>query len=346
MPIGVELGLTATGANSMEHEKGTRVEDIGGSAKLTTRGVALAMVGESGKPWLQQSWERVLVCIGLISMLSVTAPPLLAYGGDDDDLDGEGYGEHALLAPLEAVNISLAILGTALFVVAARRRRDSRDGLGLGYIAAATATLGCTRLFYILADRGHIFIHDDTLEFWWHMIFFMAMFLFVCGGKVMSDIEGQGSRLGTPRVLKQWCGITVAVTIACFLSAEPMDKRFVEVFDGTIWDSFGVQHFAAFIVAALTALHLYATAGGRESASTTSVISLIKVPLVSTYALFSLDHFWELLTDSWEIFDLSETTIEQIEQTIVLPAFLAAIYGGWKLRTARVPSPGEVVVQS
>ena len=281
-----------------------------------------------GRAWRQGS---------LLLLLYLMSPSLVAQS-NDDRFGGEGYGEAALLGGLEATNIGLAAIGTVLFIVAARRFAKSSDGIALGYHAGGIALLGMTRVFDILADRGVIYVHDDTLEFWWHMIFFMAMAMFVFGAKVLSDIDGEGSRLGTPQSLKGWCIVSVVVTIALFLTAEPLDNAFVEAFDGTIWDSFGVQHFIAFVVAALALLNLYASVGARESSSDVSVIALISVPLMITYAPFPLDHFWELLTESWEIFELHESIIEQTEQIIILPALGATVYAGWRLRI----SPSQV----
>ena len=67
-----------------------------------------------------------------------------------------------------------------------------------------------------------------------------------------------------------------------------------------------------------------------------------------TYGLFALDHFWELLTESWEIFEFPETLIEQVEQMIVLPAFLAVLYAGLKLWAlgAKAHQASAEVVQS
>ena len=160
-----------------------------------------------GRPWRQGS---------LLLLLYLMSPSLVAQS-NEDRFGGEGYGEAALQGGLEATNIGLAAIGTVLFIVAAKRFRKSSDGIALGYHAGGIALLGMTRVFDILADRGVIYVHDDTLEFWWHMIFFMAMAMFVFGAKVLSDIDGEGSRLGTPQSLKRWCIVSVVVTIALFL---------------------------------------------------------------------------------------------------------------------------------
>lgn len=302
----------------------------------------------AGDSFLRRSWKHGLVRIGVLSIFCLMSPSLFADGVVDDDFGGDGYGEEALLVSLEAANITLAFIATALFFGIARRLGQSREGVAAGYFASGIALLGMTRVFYILADRGVIYVHDDTLEFWWHMIFFMAMAMCIFGGKVLSNIGDERSRLSSLRSLKQWCVISVVVTVVAFLTAEPMDKSFVAVFDGTIWDTFGVQHFVALVVGALALLHIFVSADNYGSRSDIGIMAQLKLPLMITYGLFALDHFWELLTESWEIFVLPETTIERIEQIIVLPAFLAVIYAGWKLRAGRskVQQAAGTVVRS
>ncbi len=297
---------------------------------------------------LRQSWKHGVVCIAVLSIVCLMSPSLLADGGVDSDYGGEGYGEGALLISLEAANITIAFLATMLFIGVARRLGSSREGVGVGYIACGIALLGMTRVFYIVADRGVISVHDDTLEFWWHIIFFLSMAVCVCGGKVLGLVEGEGDRLGSLRSLKQWSVISALVTAAVFLTAEPLDKSFVAGFDGTFWDIFGVQHFAAFVAAALVLLYIVGSVGIHESTSDARIINRLKFPLMMTVGLFALDHFWELLTESWEIFAFEETLIERVEQMIVLPAFFAMLYAGWKLWALR--SEGQqasaAVVQS
>ncbi len=283
----------------------------------------------------RQSWKHGFVCIGVLSIFCLMSPSALADSGVDLDYGGDGYGEGALLGSLEAVNITLAFIATMLFLGVARRLSPSREGVGVGYIACGIALLGMTRVFYIFADRGVIFVHDDTLEFWWHIIFYMAMGAWICGAKVLSKVEGEGDRLSSLRSLKQWSVVSALVTAAVFLTAEPLDKSFVVGFDGTFWDIFGVQHFAGFVAAALALLYIVSSVGIHESPSDARIINRLKLPLMITYGLFALDHFWELLTESWEIFVIEETVIEQVEQMIVLPAFLAVAYAGWKLWSLR-----------
>ena len=209
----------------------------------------------------------------------------------------------------------------------------------VGYIACGVALLTFTRVFYIVADRGAISVHDDTLEMWWHLIFFLAMFSCIFGGKILSSEDSGRDPHNSVLSLKLWGVLASLLTAAVFLTAEWLDEPFLAVFQETIWDTFGAQHFVAFVVAALALLHISVSVGSDRSNDGTHLVARMKLPLMTTYGLFSLDHFWELLTEAWEIFVLSEEVIERAEQIIVLPAFLVLAYASWKMwsRDAAVP---------
>ena len=262
--------------------------------------------------------------------------------GLDSDVGGHGYGEGALLMSLEAANITLAVVATMLFASVARRLGTSREGIAIGYLMTGIALLGITRVFYIVADRGVISVHDDTLELWWHLIFYLSMVMFICGGKALSSVPAERVGLESFRLLRRWQVISVALTAAVFLSAEALDQPFVSAFDGTLWDRLGVQHFVALVLAALAALQMTATSGGGAGIVDHDIVPSIRIPLVVTLSLFSLDHLWELLAETWELFIAPETLIERTEQLIVFPAIMAATYAGWRLRARtdhRPPPP-------
>ena len=165
----------------------------------------------------------------------------------------------------------------------------------------------------------------------WHLIYFLAMFACIIGGMILSSEETEISLFSSPRTLKVWSVSAAVLTAAVFLTAEWADEPFLEIFQETIWDTFGAQHFVAFVVGALALLHIVVSIEGRTMADSTNIVAQLKMPLMATYGLFSLDHFWELLTESWEIFIISEALIERVEQIIVLPAFIVLAYVGWKL---------------
>ena len=282
--------------------------------------------------FFKANWLRVFVAVAAVSILYLLPLPALAE-------DGEGYGEKALLVSVESANIILGTIATVFFIGLAWQSGASRQGVGVGYIACGIALLTFTRIFYILADRGTISISDDTLEMWWHLIFFLAMFACGIGGKILVGDSEEHNPLDSLLSLKLWSILAAVLTAAVFLSAEWLDKPFVAVFQDSIWDIFGAQHFVAFVVAALALLHIGVSVSADSSNESANLIDRLKLPLMITYGLFSVDHFWELLTESWEIFEFSEEIIERTEQIIVLPAFVVLAYVGWKLWThdAAVP---------
>ena len=54
------------------------------------------------------------------------------------------------------------------------------------------------------------------------------------------------------------------------------------------------------------------------------LFSVLVKPLLIALGLFSLQHLWELLMESWKVFILTDALIEGTEKVIILPAFILA----------------------
>lgn len=239
--------------------------------------------------------------------------------------------EYALIPSLEVVNIVLVFMAAYFFYALSQQLGPNRGGIGVGYIAVGIALLGATRIYYLTADRGVISVHDDTLGMWWHLIFVLAMASCIIGGKALSGGDDEREQTRARGTLKIW-GVTVTIfTVVAFAVMQSLDQPFLAVFQDTIWATFGVQHFAAFVAAGLAFLHIVVSFGGNRSREDTSILDQLKLPLMITYGLFSLNHLWELVTESWQILVLEEAIIERTEQLMIFPAFLAVAYVGWKL---------------
>jgi len=73
-----------------------------------------------------------------------------------------------------------------------------------------------------------------------------------------------------------------------------------------------------------------AASSQRESYDTRAIDALFGGFLIFL-VLMILNHFWELITESWMIILLPEIIIETVEQVFWLPASIFLAYGLWRV---------------
>jgi len=256
----------------------------------------------------------------LILSLLITVPSF-AQQDNDGDFGGEGYGEKALLLEVEVLNLSLFGFLVILIISLIMKQKFYKTNIGWIYFLFGIILFGLTRVFYILSDQGIIPISDDTLEVWWHLIFYNSLGLILLSIK---DIMRKPQYV-KPRSLKRClsiCMISTIFAIFVFLSAVPLDEEFVSVFSDTFLGKIGIQHLIAFAFSSLVAFTLIEIRSFPEQYN-----SYFTFPLLIVFVIFVTYHFWELLTESLEIIVISENIIEQVEQILVIPIFLVLIFG-------------------
>jgi len=258
--------------------------------------------------------------IFLIFGLLITVPAF-AQQVTDDEFGGEGYGEKALLLELELINLALFSFLVIVITSMIMKQKFHRTNVAWIYFLFAIILYGLTRVFYIMSDQGIIPIADDTLEVWWHLIFFNSLILILISIK---DIMKKSQYI-KPRSLKRClsiCIISTMFSISLFFLAVPLDEEFVSVFSDTFWAKMGIQHLVAFTFSSLVAFTLIEIRSYKEQYD-----SYFTFPLAIAFVLFVTYHFWELLTESLEIIVISEEIVEQVEQVLVIPIFCVLIFG-------------------
>ena len=258
--------------------------------------------------------------IFLIFGLLITVPAF-AQQDDDDEIGGEGYGEKALLLELELINLALFGFLVILILSMIMKQKLHKTNVAWIYFLFAIVLFGLTRVFYITSDQGIIPVADDTLEVWWHLIFFNSLILILLSIK---DIMKKPQYI-KPRSLKRClsiCMISTIFTIFVFLSAVALDEGFVSIFSDTFLAKIGIQHLIAFTFSSLVAFSLIEIRSFPEQYNT-----YFTFPLAIVFVLFVGYHFWELLTESLEILIIPEETVEQVEQVLVIPIFSVLIFG-------------------
>jgi len=191
-----------------------------------------------------------------------------------------------------------------------------------------------SRLIIVLYDFQIINIGDETLAMGWHIIFYLAMICFLIFLEKVIRIRDKalsGKQLGFRKSDLITLVILGVLAVATFFILEPLDAWFLSWFEGSFIAEIGLHHFiaflfAGFIAAKITWVKFFME---RESYDTRAINSLF-AGFIIFLGLMGLNHFWELITESWMIIRLSSMVIETVEQIFWLPASVFLAYGLWR----------------
>ncbi|MBI2022040.1 hypothetical protein HYS93_04160 [Candidatus Daviesbacteria bacterium] len=189
--------------------------------------------------------------------------------------------------------------------------------------------LGLTRVFIFLTDQGFYQITDETLHLWWHVIFYLGMISFIWGGYRLKQISTAEHPSGFNNSDKIFFGLLSLAVVGIFLVANPFESTLAKILEESVIASLGLHHFLAFILASVAAWYIYYIKNNWGN-----LLSVGAVPILVFLSLMGLQHFWELVTESWKLISIPESTIEQVEQLIIIPAYLLLIFA--MLKTAKI----------
>jgi len=250
-------------------------------------------------------------------------------------VEAQGNGRVGIIDPWVEMLIFLFLI-IAVIVNALLIRKHKTDVWKpfLIFLLAGIVLMIFSRIVIVAFDLGIFKIDDETLAMWWHLMFYLGMVSFFIALKKIMTVQERSVKdksLNFGRV-DVFILVTLGVlALAVFLSAEPLDAWFVSWFSGSFFAEIGLQHFVAFLFAGFIAAQLaYVRFFISKEVHDTRDICSLSGSLLIFLALISANHFWELITESWVVINLSLTTIETVEQVFWLPASIFLSYGLWK----------------
>lgn len=188
---------------------------------------------------------------------------------------------------------------------------------------------------YLMLGPAFLGVSEESFHVWWHALFYLAFVLYFIGLRHMVSIGDSDTKLyyevpnpgGASSVV-----ITIGILIASFFL-----PRFVEgilhVYNTSMLASFGLHHFISFALAGIVATYLIFA---RQRFGV--IGNAIAGPMTIAVSLFSIQHLWELLTESWKIIELSSLYIERVEMLFLFAASIALVVAAWRLKTFAHPS--------
>lgn len=180
-----------------------------------------------------------------------------------------------------------------------------------------------------LEDVGYY--SDVSLHMWAHVIVYFSMIALIWGARHVRKIS-EAQTLDT----NQTSGIAhrgffwsmTALLFVLLLLSVPFEGALAPLLTGSVVDTLGIHHFSVFVLGGMSAWYLYRLKGdwGMISTSLNYFIAFL--------VLIGLQHFWETVTESWQLVHLDSVFIEGVEMLIIIPALILLFISQWKVMRA------------
>ena len=159
-------------------------------------------------------------------------------------------------------------------------------------------------------------------------MFYLAVFSYYLGFKALVNLgnaDGQsGGALGAE---KKWAFFTLLILLIVFI-VPSMSESIVTAYDASPLGQLGLHHFLAFILAGIVGSYLTSAKKNLGQIGTA-----IATPMTVAIWAFALQHFWELLTESWAVFEISSENIEGVERIFLIIASVSIAYVALRLKS-------------
>jgi len=221
------------------------------------------------------------------------------------------------------------VLATAIMGVAVSKYGKSALGSVLTYLFIGTGTFLVITVFQKLgADFWGI--SDESMDIWWHLMFYLSMLSYYFGLRRLVGLgsedssSGQKTGIAPEKLWGLFCAIALVVIFVIPSIAEPV----VLAYAGSNLAALGLHHFLAFISAAVVGSYLLSVKKNLGQ-----IGRAIANPMIIALWALSLQHFWELLFESWKTVQVTTETGEGGERIFLIIAAVCVTYTAWRLKS-------------
>lgn len=208
-------------------------------------------------------------------------------------------------------------------------RKSSQSGMKtvLTYVFIGTGTFFVITIFQKLG-AGFFGIADDSVDIWWHIMFYMAMLSFYFAFKALAHL-GSSDGMATPtnsKTAMTWGIITGILLVVIFIVPNMLDSTVI-AYNSSRLSELGLHHFLAFALAGVVGAYVFSAKIflgqiGRAIAS----------PMIIAIWALALQHFWELLVESWKVILVTPDVGEGVEKIFLTIAAICIIYSTLRLK--------------
>jgi hypothetical protein len=273
--------------------------------------------------------------LALSAFLPLALPALVSA----DAVSGSTPTADMLFSAAGYASLTFFLVATVLLFYAANLFRKTAMYAVLLYFAIGTGMIVAQSAFIALGAQ-FFGIEDASLDVWWHFLFFLAFAFHFYGlylltqlgvAEVDADPEARANRA------RLWGFLGLCFAVFEFLVPRALENV-MQIYTKSPLDSFGLHHFIAFIFAGVVFWYLFFAQKNLGQLG-----RLIANPVIFALVALSLQHLWELLTESWKVIVVHPDVGEGVEKIFLIAGACSLIWGAWKLisfsRATSAPAP-------
>lgn len=223
------------------------------------------------------------------------------------------------------------LVATVLTFKAVYKTTQSGLKTVLMYLFIGTGIFFAITVFQKLAEAGFYNIPDESVDVWWHIMFYMAMFSYYFGFKALAGLanaeSGTTTAVDTNTTAGKTWGIISLVLLAIVFIIPNFVEPLVDSYLSSRLAELGAHHFLAFAMAGVVGAYLFSA-----KIFLGQLGRAIAVPMLIAVWALCLQHFWELLTESWKVFEVTSDKIEGVEKIFLTISAGCVIYAVLRLK--------------
>lgn len=221
------------------------------------------------------------------------------------------------------------LVASIITMLAVRKFGKSTLGSIFSYLFIGTGIFFVITIFQKLGDEFFGISHE-SVDVWWHIMFYMALVFYYYGLKYLVGLgssendSNQQIKIGAE---KNWGLLALILLVIIFIIpswAEPL----ITAYESSPVGQLGLHHFLAFILSGVVGSYLFSAKKNLGQ-----IGQAIANPMIIAIWALSLQHLWELLTESWKVVNITGDNIEGIEKIFLIIASISITYAAWRLKS-------------
>ncbi len=221
----------------------------------------------------------------------------------------------------------------ATYVTFEAFRKAPQSGLKtvLSYMFIGSGTFFAITVFQKLADMGTVYkLAEGSSDIWWHIMFYMAMISFYIGFKTLASLgTSEQTSMDTTKATnasKVWGWVCVVLLAIIFVIPNWADS-FIQIYTSSKLAELGAHHFVAFVMAGIVGAYLFSA-----KLFLGNIGKAIASPMIIAIWALALQHFWELLNESWKVIIVTPDVGEGVEKIFLTIAAICVIFAALRLK--------------
>lgn len=234
-----------------------------------------------------------------------------------------------LIKLAEYLSILSFVAGTLLLMTSVRKFGKSALGSIFTHLMLGTAVFIFIS-FFIQLGSDFFGVVEELFEIMWHLMFYVGALLYFVALRSLVNLgsaDVSAGQMASPAGSKKWA-IVAVIIIASIFFAPKFVGSLVSGYAHSSLSGWGVHHFLSFAIAGFVASYLISA-----KKKLGQIGQAIANPMIVVVGALSLQHFWELLTESWGVLTVQGVIIEGVEQVFLVVAGVAITTAAIRLRT-------------